>query len=180
MLARDLATEARACEDPAAKAVLVAGFQKTSRTVRLTLALDAKLDRDAARDARDAAKAAEDRAADARLQESRIMQAARAAHVSLTEPSPVEIQKRRVTAALTRLIWNEAEGDREEYEVLLEDLDARLDEAQHAPGFADMPLDVAAAKLAADMRLTGELVITTAERFAPANAPPTPPLADTG
>jgi hypothetical protein len=148
--------------------------------VRLTLALDAKLDRDAARDARDEAKAAQDRAADAALRESRIMQAARAAHVSMTEPSPIEIQKRRVTATLNRLLWNEAEGDREEYEVLLEDLDARLDEAQHAPGFADMAIEVAAARLAADMRLTGELVVTTAERFMPANIPQRPPLADTG
>ena len=44
MLARDLATEARACEDPDAKVALVTAFQKTSRAVRLTLALEFKLD----------------------------------------------------------------------------------------------------------------------------------------
>jgi hypothetical protein len=84
-----------------------------------------------------------------------------------------------LSAALNRLIWDEAEGDREEYEVLLEDLDARLYEAENAPGFADLPIEVLAHKLAADMRLSGELVVTTAERFMAANAPQ-PPLADTG
>jgi hypothetical protein len=49
MLARELATQARATEDPAQQAVLATAFQKTSRTVRLTLALDAKLDRVAPR-----------------------------------------------------------------------------------------------------------------------------------
>ncbi len=179
MLARDLATEARACEEPEAKAALAAAFQKTSRTVRLTLALDAKLDRDAARDAREAAREAAAEAADVQLRESRIMKAAEAAHIGLTDPTPGEIQKRRVRQVLNRLLWNESEGDQEEYEVLLEDLDARLYEAEDAPGFADMPIEVLAKTLAADMRLSGELVVTTAQTVTPANTP-SPPLADTG
>lgn len=81
---------------------------------------------------------------------------------------------------LNRLLWNESEGDQEEYEVLLEDLDARLYEAEDAPGFADMPIKVLAQKLKADMRLAGELVVTTAERIVPANTGVQPPLADTG
>ncbi|MBS0363767.1 MAG: hypothetical protein JSR98_20535, partial [Proteobacteria bacterium] len=55
----------------------------------------------------------------------------------------------------------------------------RLYEAEDAPGFADLPIEVLAGKLKADMRLSGELIVTTAERFTAANSP-TPPLADTG
>jgi hypothetical protein len=180
MLARDLAVQARAAEDAQEKATLMTAFRNMTRTTRLTLALDSKLDRDAAAAAREAAAAAEAAAADARLRESRIMQAAEAAHRHLTEPpSPEENQKRRVKGVLNRLLWNESEGDQEEYEVLLEDLDARLYEAEDAPGFADMPIEVLAQKLKADMRLSGELVVTTAERIVPANTP-APPLADTG
>ena len=179
MLARDLAVQARAAEDAGEKVALTAAFQKMARTARLTLALDFKLDRDAARDAAAAAKAAQEAAADAALRESRIMKAAQAAHHHLTQPSPEETQKRRVTSVLNRLLWRESEGDQEEYEVLREDLEARLDEAQDAPGFADMPIEVLAHKLKADMRLSGQLVVTTAERIVAANTPP-PPLADTG
>ncbi len=179
MLARDLAVQARAAEDTEEKVALTTAFQKMARTTRLTLALDFKLDREAARDAAAAARAAEAAAADARLRESDLMEAAEAAYSHLTDPSPEETQKRRVKGVLNRLLWNESEGDQEEYEVLLEDLDARLYEAEGAPGFADMPIEVLARKLAADMRLSGELVVTTAERIVPANTP-TPPLADTG
>ncbi|MGZ6019344.1 MAG: hypothetical protein ACXWKO_11785, partial [Phenylobacterium sp.] len=179
MLARDLAVQAREAETPEDKAAMADAFQKTSRTVRLTLALDAKLDRDAARDAREAAREAAAEAADAQLRESRIIKAAQAARVSLTDPTPEENQKRRVRQVLNRLLWNESERDQEEYEVLLEDLDARLYEAEDAPGFADMPIEVLAQKLKADMRISGELVVTTAQSIAPANTTP-PPLADTG
>ena len=180
MLARDLAAEARACEDPDAKVALVAAFQKTSRTVRLTLALDAKLDRDAARDAREDAREAAAEAADVQLRESRIMKAAQAAHHHLIQPSPEENMKLRVKGVLNRLLWNESEGDQEEYEVLLEDLDARLYEAEDAPGFADLPIEVVAQKLKADMRLSGELIVTTAATIVPANTSAKPPLADSG
>ncbi len=180
MLARDLAVQARAAEDADEKVALTTAFQKMARTTRLTLALDAKLDRDAAREAAAAAKAERDAAADAALRESRLMQAAEAAHRHLTAPSPAEIQKRRVRAVLNRLLWNEAEGDQAEYEILLEDLDARLYEAEDAAGFAALPIETLAGKLAADMRLSGELVVTTAATMPkPANAPQ-PPLADTG
>jgi hypothetical protein len=179
MLARDLATQARAAEDAGEKVALTAAFQKTSRAVRLCLALDFKLEREAARDAAAAAKAAEDAAADTALRESRIMQAAERALRDMTDPTPAENQKRRVRNVLNRLLWNESEGDEQEYEVLVEDLDARLYEAEDAPGFADMPIEVLAQKLKADMRLSGALVVTTAETLVAANAPQ-PPLADTG
>ena len=171
MLARDVAADARAAEDPDQKVALTDAFQKLSRTVRLTLALDAKLDRDAARDAREAART-DAEAEDARLRERRGLETAEAAR-----PSREETQKRRVTAVLNRLIWDESEGDQEAYDVLLEDLDARLYEAEDAPGFADLPIEVLAHKLKTDMRLSGELVVTTAADFTPANDPP---IANTG
>ena len=179
MLARDLAVQARAAEEPAEKVALTEAFQKTSRAVRLTLALDFKLQRDAERDAAEAARDARAEDADAALRESEIMKAAQAAHRHLTQPSPQENQKRRVRGVLNRLLWTEAEGDAEDYEVLLEDLDARLYEAEDAPGFADLPIELLAHKLKADMGLADELVVTTAEAFTPANTPQ-PPLADTG
>jgi hypothetical protein len=179
MLARDLAVQARSAEDADEKVALTAAFQKTARTVRLTLALDFKLTRDAARDAREDAREAKAAADDTALRESRIMKAAQAAHLAMTDPTPEDIQKRRVRGVLNRLLWDESEGDQEEYEVLLEDLDARLYEAEEAPGFADLPIEVLAQKLKADMRLAGDLIVTTAETLVPANAPQ-PPLADTG
>lgn len=179
MLARDLATEARAAEAMGEKVALAAAFQKTSRAVRLTLALDAKLTRDASRDPAQAARDARAEAAETALRESRIVQAAQAAPLTMTDPTAAEIQKRRVRNVLNRLLWNESEGDQEEYEVLLEDLDARLSEAEAAPGFADLPIEVLARTLKADMDLSGELVVTTAATLIAANIAD-PPLADTG
>src|ERR1700761_4735812 len=144
MVTRELAVRVRESEDVAETVALAEAFQKTSRAVRLTLALDFKLERDAAREAREAAQMAKAEAADAALRESRIMRAAEAARHD--DPTPAENQKRRVKAVLNRLLWNEAEGDEEEYDVLLEDLDARLYEAEDAPGFADMPIEVLAGK----------------------------------
>lgn len=176
MLARDLATQGRAAENMEEKVALTDAFQKTSRTVRLTLALNFKIARDASRDAAEAAREARAQAADTALRESR---AAEAAHLSMTDPTPAAIQKRRVRGVLNRLLWDESEGDQEEYEVLLEDLDARLYEAEDAPGFADLPIEVLAQRLKADMRLSGALVVTTAEKLVAAKAAD-PPLADTG
>jgi hypothetical protein len=179
MLARDLAVQARAAEETSEKVALTAAFQKTSRVVRLCLALDFKLEREAARDAAAEARAAEQAQADAALRESRLMQAAEDLAEDLSDPTPAETQKRRVRNLLNRLLWTESEGDEEEYEVLVEDLDARLYELEDAPGFADTPIEVLARTLKADMRLSGDLVVTTPETLAAANAPH-PPLADTG
>jgi hypothetical protein len=171
MLARDLAVQAKAAEDVNEKVALTTAFQKMSRTVRLTLALSFKLDRDAARDAPEVAGMAE--------REAQIVEASEAASRAPARITPVETQKRRVRNLLNRLLWNEAEGDQEDYEVLLEDLDARLYEAQAAPGFADLPIEVLTQTLARDMGLSGELVITTAASLTPANTAQAP-LADTG
>ena len=59
MVAKDLAVRVRETEDHGQAAALADAFQKVSRVVRLTLALDFKLDRDAAREDREQAHEAE-------------------------------------------------------------------------------------------------------------------------
>jgi len=176
VLARELARQAQAAEDPADTERLVGAFNKTSRAVRLTLALDAKLERDAARLAREEAEGAERRAEAARQLAEQQARAARHAAFD-APPSPAQRHKTRVRNLLNRLIWNESEGDEEAYEVLRDDLDARLEEAAQGEGFADIPVEVIARRLAADMGLSGELVLTLP---AGRKAAPEPALADTG
>src|ERR1700761_2618492 len=150
MLARELAIQARATEDPDAQVALVSAFQKTSRTVRLTLALDFKLQRDAARAAREAEDAERDR-----------IQREELAAARPRPLSPRQVRKERVRSLLNRLIWNEAEGDTEEHEILYDDLPARLDEASEVEGFEDLPIEAVARQIADDMGLSGTLTITT-------------------
>jgi hypothetical protein len=178
MLARDLAVQARAAEDAQEKVALAAAFQKTSRAVRLTLALDFQLERQAARADREAElQSREDLAARDRGEREAAQLAESAADPA--DLPPAERQKARVRNVLNRLLWAEAEGDREEFDVLVEDLAARLDEAAQAEGFADLPIEALAQRLKSDMQIEGRLVVTTARGLAPANTA-APPLADTG
>lgn len=172
MLARDLAVQARAAEDTEDKVALTTAFQKTSRAVRLTLALDFKLEREAARDAREVEMQARDDQAAGQIVSERAIR-------EVTNPTPRQQQKARVRSVLNRLLWNESEGDQEEFEILAEDLDARLDEAAQAEGFADLPIEALAHRLKSDMQLSGDFIVTTADALRPANTPQ-PPLADTG
>src|SRR5258708_23287769 len=77
MVARELAVRTRESEDVDQTVALADAFQKVSRVVRLSLALDFKLDRDATRDARAAAREALEAEADAA--EQRLDSASRAA-----------------------------------------------------------------------------------------------------
>ena len=98
-LADDLHAAALAAETPAEKQALSLAFHRTGRTLRQTLALEAKLRRDARLDAR----ADEDRAREA----AKAQTAAR---------------KSRVRAGVERFIWTEAEEeDQLDYLLLLED-----------------------------------------------------------
>jgi hypothetical protein len=60
VVAKELTARLRESEDVDETVALAGAFQKISRVVRLTLALDFKLDRGAARDAREAEKAMAD------------------------------------------------------------------------------------------------------------------------
>jgi hypothetical protein len=179
--ARELTVRLRESEDVTETVALADAFQKVSRAMRLTLALDAKLDRDAERDAeRDAREAArEAREAEAGADKQRTLDSilGRPARRTFT---PAEGRKARVHNLLNRLIWNESEGDSEEYEVLLDDLSARLDEAALSDDFETLPVEVLAQRVIKDMGLSGKLTLSLGER-PPDGAPaPHPTLTDIG
>jgi hypothetical protein len=176
-VARELAVRLRESEDVGETVALAGAFQKISRVVRLTLALDAKLEREAARDT----------AADAEL--TRRAQAAAEADAALrragftgaaasSSSDPVEARKARVRSLMNRLLWTESEGEEADYEVLVEDLNARLDEAALSPDFEDLPIEALARRVIADMGLTGGFALSLGEP----KPPPVrePQLADTG
>ncbi|MDB5413218.1 MAG: hypothetical protein JWR10_1553 [Rubritepida sp.] len=178
VVARELAVRLRESEDTDETVALAGAFQKMSRVVRLTLALDAKLERDAARDAAAEAQAAALTDAEAarvadciRREEARVARAA--------EPvDPIEARKSRVRSLMNRLLWTESEGEEEDYEVLVEDLNARLDEAARSPDFEDFSIEALARRVIADMGLTSHFALSLAE---PKPAPERlPQPADTG
>ena len=175
--ARELTVRLRESEDVTETVALADAFQKVSRAMRLTLALDAKLDRDAERDAREAAREAREAEAGADKQRTLDSILGRPARRTFT---PAEGRKARVHNLLNRLIWNESEGDSEEYEVLLDDLSARLDEAALSDDFETLPVEVLAQRVIKDMGLSGKLTLSLGER-PPDGAPaPHPTLTDTG
>jgi hypothetical protein len=172
MVAKDLAVRLRECEDADQAVALADAFQKASRVVRLTLALDFKLDRDAAREAREAEKiGAEAAQAEKAQAETAAAEAARAASALARAPNALEMRKDRVRGLMNRLLWNEAEGDGEEFEILTDDLSARLDEAALSADFEALPIEALARRVVADMGLSGQLTLSVCE-------PPNPsPLA---
>ena len=171
MVARELAVRTRESEDVDDTVALAGAFQKVSRVVRLTLALESKLERDAARDAQ--AEACEARKVEAAAPQAAPTHAA---------PDRIAARKDRVRGLLNRLLWNESEGDEEDYEVLFDDLTVRLGEAARSADFESLPIEVLARRIAADMNLSGDLTLSLCEAPAPAAAAPEapPPLRDTG
>jgi hypothetical protein len=154
MVAKELAVRTRESEDVDQTVALAGAFQKVSRVVRLTLALNFKLERDFARDAREAARDAQE--AEAEAAEQREAAAPRV-------QGPIEARKTRVTNLVNRLIWNECEGYSEDYEVLFDDLSARLDEAARSADFETLPIETLAQRVIADMGLSGELTLSLSE-----------------
>lgn len=131
-LARDLHACALAEPDPRTKAETALAFHRVSRSVRQSMALEARLKRDLMRDDREARAEA--------------VQAAEAL---------VRTRKAQVRAAVERLIWTEAEND-EEAERLIDQLGEHLDEAALHQGFADDPVEVHIARLRAELGLSSE------------------------
>ena len=64
---------------------------------------------------------------------------------------------------LHRLLWNESEGDTEEFDILREDLDARLDEAALSADFETLPIETLARRVIADMGLSGDVTLSLCE-----------------
>lgn len=123
--ARALAPEA----DPAVVGDLVLCFSRIARTVRQTIALEARLERD--RQA-DATSRAERRARDARFRAHR--------------------HKTRVRELVERAIDAEASGDAAEN--LLGDLNERLEDADDLAGFADRPVAEIVTHICRELDLT--------------------------
>jgi hypothetical protein len=147
-LARDLSARALAAETPEQATNLALAFHRISRSLRQTLALEAKVERDRQAAAREAERAA---AIEAASEAERQADAA---------PDPVQQRRTRVRGALNRLIWEEADRDEEEFEVLLDELDARLDEAALREDFEDIPIETLILQLKSDMGLAGDLKLT--------------------
>lgn len=121
-LARDLQARALAAEDTATAADLALAFHRISRSVRQSLALEARLDRDLRRHSRDDREEAEREAA-----------------------ARVKQRKAQLRKAVERAIWDEVEG--EEAECLVYDLDDLLQLEAASEEFTLAPVAAQIARL---------------------------------
>jgi hypothetical protein len=126
--ARDLHQRQLAAETAKDAALLANSLHRISRSLRQTLALEAKLDRDAKRDI------LEDR------KEARREAARRVAQ-----------RRQRVEATVERLIWTEYEDA--EAAVLVDDLDMLLDEAELTDGFCADAVETHIARVCEELGL---------------------------
>lgn len=131
-LARDLHGCALAEPEPKAKADAALAFHRISRSVRQSMALEAKLVRDLKR------------------QEQEVR-----AETAPHDEARRHARKARVAAEVERLIWTEAEDD-ETAERVVEKLSGRLDEEVLLEGFGSDPIEAHIARLRADLGLDGE------------------------
>ena len=129
MLADDLCTAALAAQDAQEKQALSLAFHRMGRTLRQTLALEARLRRDARLEAR-----AEDDRAEAAAK------------------SKAEARKARVRHTVTRLIWDEAEDD--EQADYLQLLNERLESEDLAD--PEEPIETLIDRIAEDLGLQAE------------------------
>lgn len=120
-LARDLQARARASRDDAAAERLAIAFHRVSRSVRMTLSLEARLAQEVRAVERDGPARRRHLAPERRVQ---------------------------VKAAVTRQAW---ESEAEDPEALLEDLDARLSEEGLFDSFIDDSLDDVVARICRDL-----------------------------
>jgi len=158
-LAKKLHGQAMAAETPAETAELARAFHSVARSVRQTLALEARLARDAARQDREDRTLAERQAGYARLE---AQQAVRAPHAQ---------RRNRIGAVLERTIrttYDEAEAER-----LLDEVEDRLLEEEDAPDFLDEAVDDQIARLCRDFGLP-----LPERRLEPPPAAPSPPVLD--
>ena len=127
-LACKLHDGAMAAEDPESCARIAAGFHQVARTVRQTLALEAKLERDAQRAQREVLRDEEHR-----------------------RERAVSARKAQVRAKVERTAWDEADPD--ETHRLLDALDVLLAEDAADPAFLDRTIDAYIEDLRHDLGL---------------------------
>ena len=164
--ARDLHQQQLAAETPERKAMLASALHRVSRSIRQTLALEARLVRDARR---------------ADLEDRQLADKAAAAGKTR--------RRDQVKAAVERLIWMEHEKESDDADHLVECLGERLDEEVLHDDFDAEPLEVHIASLCAALGLPdpppqGEVSAKPTEGVA-AHAPqpprpstPSPPSAE--
>jgi hypothetical protein len=155
MVAKELAVRLRESEDTAETVELAGAFHKVSRVVRLTLALDFKLERDAAREAREQA-----REIDRRCDEIEAGLPKPGVPTPVGQEAPHQVRVRKLA---NKLIWNETEGDGPEYDLLFMELDARMENAVMAPENKDVPFETLAQRIAADLGLSGHPALAAFE-----------------
>jgi hypothetical protein len=127
-LAEDLHARALAAKDDKSANDLALAFHRISRSVRQTLALEARFERDAKLAAREEAR-------------------------QLASETLDRVQKKRsqIRRAISRDVWSEYEGD--EAEALLDDLDAWVFEASEDDGFLDDPAETLIARIRENLGL---------------------------
>ena len=129
-LAEQLHADAMAAAEPEGRARSAAAFHRIARSVRQTVALEARL-----------------------LRERRGLRREDAAEVQRRDDARVSARKAQVRAGVVRLIWSEHEKD--EAEELEGEVDERLDEqAVLDDDFWEAPIEVLVARLAAELGLT--------------------------
>ena len=127
-LARGLHAKALAAETAEEAQALGLAFHRISRSVRQTIALEAKLDRERRRQDHDDRRDAEQR-----------------------DEAKARQRKAQVRSAVERAIWAEAEGD--EAELLICELDDRLGDDALAEGFLDAPIETLIARIQGELGL---------------------------
>ncbi len=129
-----------ATEDAGELCALIAALGKAGRALRMSIALETKLIRDAAREAREA-------------EALRASAAGRA----------VETRKAQVAGAVDRMIWTEL--DPQDAQVATGELHERLDAEALDEGFADEPVEAQIERIAGLLGLSGEPI----RRYVPAS-----------
>ncbi|HEX3701024.1 MAG TPA: hypothetical protein VHV27_10160 [Phenylobacterium sp.] len=146
-LARDLQVRALAAETAEQASDLSMAFHRVSRSVRQTLALEARLHREQLRHAEAEA-----------IEELR------------QRPARAEQRRRDLHARVKRLIWTEREGD--EAEDLLAELNDYLGWDIVSDDFLADPLEVHAARVAEELGLGSKTSTKPAAEFAQGRADP--------
>lgn len=130
-LAEETFEAARNARTPEERERLAASFHRLSRSVRQTLALEARLERERHR---------------------QLIEAER--HAGEVRQARVKRRRDQVNASLTRLIWTEAE--RCDYGDLLRDLNKILNEEALAEDFLDGPVEDLIERIKADLGFVEE------------------------
>jgi hypothetical protein len=151
-LARELQAQALAAETPAERAEAALAFQRVGRAVRQSIALEAKLERDRARDAREAA---DDRARTAEDRTAR--------------------RKREAKLAVRQAVWRQA-GRNLQAEHLMKDLDDTIELEACKDEFIDDPVEAVVERLCRLIGVISPARLDARDARVAAGLPPYPTL----